>query len=52
MTVKSFDLRDHLAPGQWGTLRDDQRERYIPALDRITAAGQQLARNRTGKHSQ
>jgi len=46
MTVKSFDLLDHLAPAQWPTLRDDLRERYIPALARITTAGQQLARNR------
>jgi len=47
MTVKSFDLLDHLAPAQWPTLRDDLRERYIPAIARITTAGQQLARNRT-----
>lgn len=45
-TIKSFDLLDHLAPGQWPTLRDDQRERYIPALARITIAGQQFARER------
>ncbi len=46
MTIKSFDLLDHLAPGQWPTLRDRQRERYIPALARITIAGQQFARER------
>jgi hypothetical protein len=52
LTVKSFDLIDHLAPAQWPSLRDELRERYIPAFARITTAGQALIQSRSGSQAQ
>lgn len=46
MSVKAFDLIDHLSPNRWQTLKPEKIERYISALRVITTSGQAMTSRR------